>query len=732
MIKFDRNSWFFLNYTLCLLTIFNLALFFHIPLILPVSGIIVLGVLPGYLLCLVLGIRVQDPWENFLYRVGLSISFDLIFGLSINALLPVFGIHDPLSLPNLQTGFSIIMVILISLVVSLHKAPEIDLRLPKFLKIEKILLCFALSIVIGILAGIYLVNYDISNLVLMVSVSLIPLLLALVIFYHTDAIKRIYPVILSLLSFSLLLLLELRSNYIIGIDMHQEYYFFYTTLSQSVWIPDPSYLLSSSISISILPTVFEQFLGIDPQLLFKLMYPLLFSTAPLIIYVIAKKYVDELLAVFASCFYMFQVLFISSSDTSRTFIGILFFAFAVLVLCDSELKIWKRHLMFMVFIAVTIFSHYTSAFMFIGIILLAYLIDLMLSTYETRRSNRFISLSLIFYFAVLAFFWYQQIINFVFSTSVESAIFRSTIFLDFLQKDATQYIYPALTYSSFLWHYTRYTQALFFLVMGIGILFILFSWTGKGVQQKSYPEIIVNINRNLFFFGLVSVGILFLIVFAPFLFYDYDTMRAKGLIDIVLSVFLVIGAWNIVVFLLQQEKMRYAETKFHRKLAPWIAYVNSRKTRIISGILLFLLIPNLLFAAGITYQIDRVPYKITLNSPKISENIEFGFNYIYDQDAGALHWFDMNTLESAQIFSDKSGNGKISSVINRKSSLYEKSITDFSDKELKNGYIFLTVINEYFDVLKDPAELEGTKLSQYRSILYQKNKIFSNGAVLYK
>ncbi len=55
------------------------------------------------------------------------------------------------------------------------------------------------------------------------------------------------------------MLLTLRSNYIIGIDSHEEYYFFYTTLIHSVWIPDPSFLLSAALSISILPTIFEEF-----------------------------------------------------------------------------------------------------------------------------------------------------------------------------------------------------------------------------------------------------------------------------------------------------------------------------------------------------------------------------------------------------------------------------------------------------------------------------------------
>ena len=158
MIKFDKNIW-FLNYIICFLIIFNLALSYRIPLVLPLSGLIVLCILPGYLICLLFEIKVTDIYENFLYSIGLSIAFDLLFGLLINYLLPLFGINNPLSPHNLQIGFSIIILILTSLIVYTHKAPKISFKLPKILKIEKIFLTFAFAILSCIQIGIFLVNY---------------------------------------------------------------------------------------------------------------------------------------------------------------------------------------------------------------------------------------------------------------------------------------------------------------------------------------------------------------------------------------------------------------------------------------------------------------------------------------------------------------------------------------------------------------------------------------------
>jgi uncharacterized membrane protein len=339
----------------------------------------------------------------FLFSIGLSIVFDLLFGLIINTLLPLLGINNPLSSYNLQIGFSIIIIVLTSLIVYTHRAPKISLILPKIFKIEKIFLIFVFEILVCFLTGIYLVNNNISNLFLIFSIILIPILLILLILYNDDSIKRIYPVIIYLISSSLLMLLALRSNYILGFDSHEEYFLFYTTLIQSVWIPDSNLLLSAALSISIFPTIFEKFFNIDPQILFKVLFPLIFSVTPLIIYAIAKKYVNELLALFASCYFMFQNWFTLTSANSRTSLAIFFFAFLVLTLCDKELSKTKKYALILLFIPGIILSHYTSALIFLLIILSTYILEMMADRYENRSENRFINFPIIIYSMSLIF-----------------------------------------------------------------------------------------------------------------------------------------------------------------------------------------------------------------------------------------------------------------------------------------------------------------------------------------
>ena len=259
--------------------------------------------------------------------------------------------------------------------------------------------------------GIYFLNVNNTQFFIIFSILLIPLLLIFLIIHHNNSFNRIYPVVIYLISFSLLMLLSLRSNYIVGVDTHEEYYFFYTTFSQSIWIPNPSLLLSSALSISLLPAIFEKFLNIDPQLLYKILFPLIYSVTPLIIYVIAKKYVDELFALICSCFFMFQQFFIQTTANSRTAIAVFFFALAVLVICNKELSNIKKYVLLLLFITGSVFSHYTSSLFFLVIISSVYFMDLVISKYKNRKEDTIINLPLIIFFFTLTYFWYQQINN---------------------------------------------------------------------------------------------------------------------------------------------------------------------------------------------------------------------------------------------------------------------------------------------------------------------------------
>jgi len=731
MTKFNNKIYFF-SFVVFFLIIFNIAIFLMIPIVQQIFGLIALCFFPGFLLCSLFKIKVKDIYENFLYSVGLSLIFSLLFGLFINSLLPILGYVYPLSTQNLQFCYSIIILIVALLIVNSSDVPSLTFKIPRILKIEKIFLIFGFIILLFVILGIYLVNANITNLVLIFSILLIPLLLFLLIFFVDNSIKRIYPIIIYLISFSLLMLITLRSNYIIGVDTNEEYFIFHSILLQSFWVPDPTLLLSAALSISIVPAVFGNFLNIDSQLLFKLLFPLIFSIVPVVVYVIAKNYLIELFALFASCLFIFQQGFIYTTVLARTSLAILFFAFAILVLINQELPNRQKYLLFLLFITGAVFSHYTTALIFFLITVVIYLIEITLSKFESRKGNRIINFPILIFFLVLFFLWYDLIINQVFQTGLQFTITHVNIFHDLYQNDIGKYIQPPIVNPTFLLKFTNYSRFALYFLIGIGILFECYNWIITERKNKSIQNVKMKVDRTFLFIGVVALGLLICTTFTPFLFIGYDTGRVEELLFIILPVFLIIGAEKIFDIFIGQNNFFIKKIEIFEKIENLQFYCQSHKNKIISVILLFLLVPQLLFITGVTKQFDNGPYSIILNSPKYSKNAnQLEFSYIFDQDAKALQWYKNNSLKNAQIFSDDFGNKKITGLLNQHSTLYQKSLLDLNEQDLSNNYIFITVTSEYYKSFFD-VDLEETKISSLEYILNKKNKIFTNGAILYE
>ena len=71
---------------------------------------------------------------------------------------------------------------------------------------------------------------------------------------------------------------------------------------------------NAMLSITILPTVYSNMLGMDPELVFKIIYPLIFAFVPIALYALWKPYIGKKFAFLASFLFMAGICILHRDD----------------------------------------------------------------------------------------------------------------------------------------------------------------------------------------------------------------------------------------------------------------------------------------------------------------------------------------------------------------------------------------------------------------------------------
>jgi len=114
--------------------------------------------------------------------------------------------------------------------------------------------------------------------------------------------KKVYPILLGSIGVSLLYQTTLYSPYMIGTDIHQEYYYF--RLAYNGWDVNIPHNYNSALGITVLAPLLSKILHIDGAWVFKVIYPAIFSLTPVILYYAFRKILDEKSAFLSSFFFL--------------------------------------------------------------------------------------------------------------------------------------------------------------------------------------------------------------------------------------------------------------------------------------------------------------------------------------------------------------------------------------------------------------------------------------------
>lgn len=602
-----------------LLFVLDISVLFHIPFYQQLFGIILLTFLPGFIFISLMKLNNLDTINKLLLIIGLSIAFDIFLGYLSNILFASLS-PTPLSSTFLMLIFNVSCIILYFINWITNNGSFIDFIFQNSIQSRSSLVISFLMIIFlsSAIIGSYLMkNYD-NNLLLISGFLLTILVLIVFTKFHKNITQNIFALTLFSMALFITFSFALRSDFIIGYDVHWEFSIFRTTLENLHWkILDYS-ALDSCLSISILPTVFQELCNFPNIILFyKLFFSAIVSLTPVVIFQISRIYLDNIFSFFAGLLFASNHVFMWSAANPRTNIAILFFSLTILVLI-VDIKSIERKFLFFIFTLSMIVSHYTSSFQFF-FILIAVWILFQISSHKSKDIHyRKISLFSIFFIFVVIFLWYSQVTEGAFNISA-IGFFKGSIktLWDFLIIESRSGAMPEMLGVDFAArtiprqiHIIIQWVIMALILIGLVIstfaekcflvkkitdnaffkkyLFQLFMRKTTIFRNNKILQFPINekIDFEFLLIGICSFGLLCFIVLVPQGSIGLGTDRTYLQMLVPLSVFFIIGSLFVSNFLHLNEKT----------------------------FLLIILIPSILCSTGVLYQLFDIPHEPTFTS----------------------------------------------------------------------------------------------------------------------
>jgi uncharacterized membrane protein len=596
-----------------------ISIVFNISVARQVLSFVYLAFVPGFALMRLLRLKFGQL-ETLLYTVGLSIVFLMTEGLLLNSLGPLVGIHEPLGLiPIFVISSSFVVISLLLRAQESYEAFHFSIDKKCFATMAIVLSEILLLSVIG---GILSTGSSGTNIILLVMLFSIATLIGVVTFAKKLVPLQFYPLILFVIALALLLQVTLFSNYIVGGDIFGEYSLFQNTLSNLHWNSASPLGYNAMLSITILPTIYSIILNMDTTWIVKLLFPIIFAFVPLGLYQLFKSKFDYRVAFFSVFFFVSNITFYTEIlQLGRQMIGELFYVLLFIVIFDNKVKGFGKWFLFLAFSFGLIVSHYSLAYIFLGSIIVVWLIGFW------RKRVTQITGFMIVIFAVLAFAWFIYISSGVTLNNFVDAInnIRSNFLSDFFNPNSrSSVVLQAVGISAAVptfWHtigrYVYYITESFILIGFIGLL----------IRKKLS---ILNDSFNV----LISFNLLLLgaCVIIPNFAGTFNVTRFYHLTLFFLAPFLVIGGFEVIKFLSRKK----IKDKYFYLLVVFAV-----------------LIPFFFFQTGLVYELARdESVMLPLSGYRFSSAELTNLGVVSNTEISGASWLSAFGNASKYVYSD--------------------------------------------------------------------------------
>lgn len=379
-----------------------------------------LSFLPGVALLRLLHIKPKSFSIGVLYSFGLSILVLMISGLFANQLLPIFGVQHPLEFWwILGVWMSVTACIIAACIITNHQTIHFK-KWPKNAFAWPTWLLIGLSMMLPCLAvaGAFRLNNGGDGLFALITLGFAAALIIYTFLLRHRLSDGVIIWSIFILGLTILLMTSLRSWDIVGHDIEREYHVYTLTHVNALWnigiFRDP---YNACLSITILPEMFTRLLDVSGLVVFKVILQIIFAACPAVLYVLLRQYVPKLASLVGCILFISYPTFINDSAMlTRQGIAYLFFTLALLTLSNKPHDKWQK-LLFLLCVLGTVFSHYSTSYMFVALFGGAVICKLIVTWWHKWRDRplphrlRHTILSPTFALLIfgMTFLWYSQI-----------------------------------------------------------------------------------------------------------------------------------------------------------------------------------------------------------------------------------------------------------------------------------------------------------------------------------
>ncbi len=363
---------------------------YQLPILGPAIGFWFLVIHPTYLVYTTSICRGTSVPERLGYSLTGVLLLLMLGGLAANTVLPAVGVGRPLDPIPVAILGDILTVALYLL--RRRRGSRIPWR-PQIRTIRRrearLIIGGALCVALAVLGANRLNNGAGDQLSLAALVGIAATILFLL--YWQRVIRDgMIAVVLYLVTLALLLMTSLRGWYISGHDIQQEYLVFQLTDFHGRWnIAYYRDAYNACLSLTILPTVLAQVLHVASPYIYKLFFQIIFSVCPVLVYGIARRYWSKPIAILAVVYFIgFPTFFTDMPFLNRQEIAFLFVCSAILAITNAE---WSRRRRQIIFLAAALgveLSHYSTMYIFLGALVVAWAMELVFALVGRLRRKR--------------------------------------------------------------------------------------------------------------------------------------------------------------------------------------------------------------------------------------------------------------------------------------------------------------------------------------------------------